>query len=94
MALLGLIEAVSIARAIATHTHQRIDGNQEFIGQGLSNIAGSFFSGYVATGSFNRRSTPSRRIHRRQPEPVAATLAALQDAADELEDRLEGIAAE
>ncbi len=33
---------------------QAIDGNQEFIGQGLSNIAGSFFSAYVATGSFNR----------------------------------------
>jgi SulP family sulfate permease len=31
-----------------------VDGNQEFIGQGLSNIAGSFFSAYVATGSFNR----------------------------------------
>ncbi|MDP6175413.1 MAG: SulP family inorganic anion transporter, partial [Rhodospirillales bacterium] len=33
---------------------QQIDGNQEFIGQGLSNLAGCFFSGYVATGSFNR----------------------------------------
>ena len=31
-----------------------MDGNQEFIGQGLSNICGSFFSSYVATGSFNR----------------------------------------
>ena len=31
-----------------------VDGNQEFVGQGLSNIVGSFFSSYVATGSFNR----------------------------------------
>jgi len=52
--LFALVEAVSIARSIALKTGQNIDGNQEFIGQGLSNIAGSFFSGYVATGSFNR----------------------------------------
>jgi len=53
-ALFALTEAVSIARSLGARTHQHIDGNQEFIGQGLSNIAGSFFSGYVATGSFNR----------------------------------------
>ncbi len=52
--LFALTEAVSIARALAARSGQHIDGNQEFIGQGLSNIAGSFFSGYVATGSFNR----------------------------------------
>jgi len=52
--LFALTEAVSIARALAVKTGQHLDGSQEFIGQGLSNIAGSFFSGYVATGSFNR----------------------------------------
>ncbi|MDH3325449.1 MAG: SulP family inorganic anion transporter [Gammaproteobacteria bacterium] len=52
--LFALTEAVSIARSIAAKSGQHIDGNQEFVGQGLSNIAGSFFSGYVATGSFNR----------------------------------------
>jgi SulP family sulfate permease len=52
--MLGLTEAVSIARAIALRSEQRIDGNQEFIGQGLSNIAGSFFSAYASSGSFNR----------------------------------------
>jgi SulP family sulfate permease len=51
---LALAEAVSIARSIAVKSGQRIDGNQEFIGQGLSNLAGAFFSGYPATGSFNR----------------------------------------
>ncbi len=54
IALLGLIEAVSISRAIASKSHQRIDGNQEFIGQGLSNIVGSFFSSYAGSGSFTR----------------------------------------
>jgi SulP family sulfate permease len=52
--LLGLTEAVSIARAIALRSSQRIDGNQEFIGQGLANIAASFFSGYPSSASFNR----------------------------------------
>ncbi|MHB1290790.1 MAG: SulP family inorganic anion transporter [Sulfuricella sp.] len=52
--MLALVEAVSIGRAIAIKSEQRIDGNQEFIGQGLSNIVGSFFSGYASSGSFNR----------------------------------------
>ncbi len=54
VSLFALTEAVSIGRSLAAKTGSRIDGNQEFIGQGLSNILGSFFSGYVATGSFNR----------------------------------------
>lgn len=54
IALLGLIEAVAIARSIGTRSGQRIDGNQEFIGQGLSNMVGSFFSCYAGSGSFTR----------------------------------------
>ena len=54
MTLFALTEAVSIARSISLKSGQPIEGNQEFIGQGLSNILGSFFSSYVATGSFNR----------------------------------------
>jgi len=54
VALLGLIEAVSISRAVATKSSQRINANQEFIGQGLSNITGSFFSSYAGSGSFTR----------------------------------------
>ncbi len=54
IAILALTEAVAIARSVATQSDQRIDSNQEFVGQGLSNIAGSFFSGYAGSGSFNR----------------------------------------
>jgi sulfate permease, SulP family len=54
IALLGLIEAVAIARSIAAKSKQEIDGNQEFIGQGLSNIVGGFFSCYAGSGSFTR----------------------------------------
>jgi len=52
--LFALTEAVSIARSMAVRSGQHLNGNQEFVGQGLSNIIGSFFSAYVATGSFNR----------------------------------------
>ena len=54
MTLFALTEAVSISRSISMRSGQPINGNQEFIGQGLSNVVGSFFSSYVATGSFNR----------------------------------------
>jgi SulP family sulfate permease len=54
IAILGLMEAVSIAKAIAGQTHQRLNVNQEFVGQGLSNIAASLFSGYPGSGSFTR----------------------------------------
>ena len=54
LGLLGLVEAVSIARSVATRSGQKIHGNQEFIGQALSNILGSFTSSYATSGSFTR----------------------------------------
>ena len=54
MTLLSLAEAVSIAQALARRRSEKFDSNQEFLGQGLANIFGSFFSGYLASGSFNR----------------------------------------
>jgi SulP family sulfate permease len=72
--ILALTEAVSIARAIAVKSGQRIDGNQEFIGQGLSNIAGSFFSAYASSGSFNRSGVNFEAGAR---TPLAAVLSGL-----------------
>jgi len=54
IAMLGLVEAVSIARSVALKSNQRIDSDQEFIGQGLANTIGSFFSAYPSSGSFTR----------------------------------------
>jgi len=54
VAVIGLTEAVAIARSVAVHSGQRLDSDQEFIGQGLANIAGSFTSAYPSSGSFNR----------------------------------------
>lgn len=74
VALLGLIEAVSIARAIAVRSQQQIDGNQEFIGQGLSNVVGSCFACYASTGSFTRSGANYDAGAR---TPLAAVFAAL-----------------
>ena len=54
IAMFGLVEAVSIARSVAAKSGQRIDGSQEFVGQGLANVVGSFFSSYASSGSFTR----------------------------------------
>ncbi|HEY1326303.1 MAG TPA: SulP family inorganic anion transporter [Casimicrobiaceae bacterium] len=54
LTVIGITEAISSARAVALRSGQRIDANQEFIGQGLANIAGAFTSSYPTSGSFNR----------------------------------------
>ena len=54
LALLGLVEAASISRAIASSSGQRVDFTREFVGQGASNIVGSFFSCFAGSGSFTR----------------------------------------
>jgi SulP family sulfate permease len=52
--LVGFMEALSIAKAMATRTRQRVDPNQELIGQGLANIVGSFSQSFPVSGSFSR----------------------------------------
>lgn len=74
IAILALTEAVAIARSVAIKSDQRIDSNQEFIGQGLSNIAGGFFSAYAASGSFNRSGV---NYASGAKTPIAAALSAV-----------------
>jgi len=54
MAFLGLMQSCVIARAMAIKSGQNVNMNQEVIGQGLSNIGGSFLSCFPSCGSFNR----------------------------------------
>lgn len=54
ISLLGFMEAISIAKAMANRTGQRLDPNQELIGQGIANMVGSFASSYPVSGSFSR----------------------------------------
>jgi SulP family sulfate permease len=54
ISLVGFMEAISIAKAVAARTRQRIDPNQELIGQGLANVVGSFTQAFPVSGSFSR----------------------------------------
>ncbi|MBW2259370.1 MAG: STAS domain-containing protein [Deltaproteobacteria bacterium] len=54
ISLLGFMEAIAIAKAMAAKTGQRLDPNQELIGQGLANICGSLCRSYPTSGSFSR----------------------------------------
>jgi SulP family sulfate permease len=54
ISLVGFMEAISIAKAIAAKTKQRLDPNQELVGQGLANIVGSLTQAFPVSGSFSR----------------------------------------
>ncbi len=52
--LIGFVEAISIAKAMASQTRHRLSANQELVGQGLANIVSGVFNGYTVSGSFSR----------------------------------------
>jgi SulP family sulfate permease len=54
ISLVGFMEAISIAKAMAVKTRERLDPNQELIGQGIANIVGSLAQSYPVSGSFSR----------------------------------------
>lgn len=54
ISLIGFMEAISIAKTMAAESRQRLDPNQELVGQGLANITSSLFNGYPVSGSFSR----------------------------------------
>ena len=74
LTIVALGQAISIAKAVAARSGQRIDANREFRGQGLSNIVGGFFSCYVSCGSMNR-SMPNLQAGARTP--LSAVFSAL-----------------
>jgi SulP family sulfate permease len=74
LTIVALGQAISIAKAVAAKSGQRIDANREFRGQGLSNIVGGLFSCYVSCGSMNR-SMPNLQAGARTP--LAAVFSAV-----------------
>jgi sulfate permease, SulP family len=52
IALVAFMESISMAKAMAAKSKQRINPNQELIGQGVANLGGAFFQAYPACGSF------------------------------------------
>lgn len=74
LTIVALAQSISIAKAVAARSGQRIDANREFIGQGLSNVVGGFFSCYLSCGSLNR-SIPNYEAGAKTP--LAAVFSAL-----------------
>jgi SulP family sulfate permease len=54
IALVNFAESYSVSKVISAKTKQKLNVNQEFIGQGMANFLGSFFQSYPAGGSFSR----------------------------------------
>jgi len=54
LGMLGLVTSLSIARALASTSQQLLNADQEVRAQGLSNLLGAWFSGYLSAGSFTR----------------------------------------
>lgn len=54
IAVLGLLEAIAMAKAIAAHTRQKLDINQQCLSEGVANTVGSFFQCYPGSGSLTR----------------------------------------
>jgi SulP family sulfate permease len=52
VAAIGLVQSTAVSRSLAAQTRQRLDNNQEFVGQGFANIFSALFSGYATSGSF------------------------------------------
>jgi SulP family sulfate permease len=52
--ILGLLEAVSMAKSISAQTHQKLDANQQCLSEGLANLTGGFFGCMPGSGSLSR----------------------------------------
>ena len=70
---IGLVQTTAIVRSISSQTGQRLDNNQEFVGQGVANTMMGFFSGYPGAGSFARSSVNFKAGAK---SPLAAILSA------------------
>lgn len=54
ISMVGFMEAISIAKALASKTRQHIDPNQELLGQGMANLVGACTQSFPVSGSFSR----------------------------------------
>lgn len=54
LALVSFAETYSVGKSVASQTKQKLDVDQEFVGQGVANLVGSFFQCYPVSGSFSR----------------------------------------
>lgn len=74
VAAIGLVQTTAVSRAIASQTRQRLDSNQEFVGQGLANVLSGLFGGYATSGSFSVTAVKFRSGARTRLSSVFASL--------------------
>ncbi len=75
LAVLGLLEAISMAKAIAAQTRQTLDMNQQCMSEGLANFAGSFFQCMPGSGSLTRSAINQQAGAKTQWSGVVSALA-------------------
>ncbi len=56
IAVLGLLEALAIAKSLAAQTRQPLDYNRQCLAEGLANLSGGFFQCMPGSGSLTRSS--------------------------------------
>jgi sulfate permease, SulP family len=74
IAIVGLMQTSVIARTMSAKSGQYVNINQEVIGQGLSNMGGSFFSCFPSCSSFNRSAA---NLESGAKTPLAGIISAL-----------------
>jgi sulfate permease, SulP family len=75
IALLGLLEAISMAKAIAAQTRQKLNINQQCLSEGVANLTGSFFQCFPGSGSLTRSTINQQAGARTQWSGVIAAAA-------------------
>ncbi len=75
IALLGLLEAIAMAKAIAAFTRQKLDINQQCLSEGVANVAGSLFHCFPGSGSLTRSYINQQAGGRTQWSGVISALA-------------------
>ena len=77
LAAIGLVQTSAVSRAAAAQTRQRLDNNQEFVGQGIANMLSGLFGGYATSGSFTITAVKLRSGARTALASVVAALVVL-----------------
>lgn len=77
VAAIGLVQTTAVSRSIASQTRQRLDNNQEFVGQGMANIFSALFGGYATAGSFTVSAVKFRSGARTRLASIFASLLVL-----------------
>lgn len=77
VAAIGLVQTTAVSRSLASQTHQRLDNNQEFVGQGIANALSGVFGGYPTSGSFTISAVKYRAGARTQLASIVAALVVL-----------------